>query len=116
MMGFNAFHSVKATLDGIKTAHMIRKGQLTDEKSTGLQAIYGFSWIWITLSADKCVFTPYEYLRQNPWLATGLSHCMTGARAILAGLIKYRQTLPKPSPTGDCVCDAIPDTQTPVMS
>jgi len=31
MMGFNAFHSAKATLDGIETAHMIRKGQLTDE-------------------------------------------------------------------------------------
>jgi len=31
MMGFNAFHSAKATIDGIETAHMIRKGQLTDE-------------------------------------------------------------------------------------
>jgi putative transposase len=28
MMGFKAFHSAKATLDGIETAHMIRKGQL----------------------------------------------------------------------------------------
>ena len=32
MMGFKAFHSVKATIDGIETAHMIRKGQLSDEK------------------------------------------------------------------------------------
>jgi len=31
VMGFNAFHSAKATTDGIETAHMIRKGQLTDE-------------------------------------------------------------------------------------
>ncbi len=31
MMGFKAFHSAKATLDGIEAAHMIRKGQLTDE-------------------------------------------------------------------------------------
>jgi len=31
MMGFKAFHSTKATLDGIETAHMIRKGQLADE-------------------------------------------------------------------------------------
>jgi putative transposase len=30
MMGFNAFHSAKATLDGIETAHMIRR-QLTNE-------------------------------------------------------------------------------------
>jgi putative transposase len=26
MMGFKAFHSAKATIDGIETAHMIRKG------------------------------------------------------------------------------------------
>ena len=31
MMGFKAFHSAKATLDGIETAHMIRKGQVSDE-------------------------------------------------------------------------------------
>ncbi len=31
MMGFNAFHSSKATINGIETAHMIRKGQLSDE-------------------------------------------------------------------------------------
>ena len=28
MMGFRAFHSAGATLAGIETAHMIRKGQL----------------------------------------------------------------------------------------
>ena len=31
MMGFKAFHSAQATIDGIETAHMIRKGQLSDE-------------------------------------------------------------------------------------
>ncbi|MCO1336899.1 IS6 family transposase [Microbulbifer sp. OS29] len=31
MMGFKAFHSAVATLDGIETAHMIRKGQLGQE-------------------------------------------------------------------------------------
>ena len=31
MMDFKAFHSAKATIDGIETAHMIRKGQLSDE-------------------------------------------------------------------------------------
>jgi putative transposase len=31
MMGFKAFHSAKATIDGIETAHMIRKGQLAHE-------------------------------------------------------------------------------------
>ena len=31
MMGFKAFNSAKATIDGIETAHMIRKGQLFDE-------------------------------------------------------------------------------------
>ena len=31
MMGFKAFHSAKATIAGIETAHMIRKGQLSEE-------------------------------------------------------------------------------------
>ena len=31
MMGFKAFHSAKATIDGIETAYMIRKGQLSEE-------------------------------------------------------------------------------------
>ena len=31
MMGFKAFHSAKATIDGIETTHMIRKGQLSEE-------------------------------------------------------------------------------------
>ena len=30
MMGFKAFHSARATLAGIETAHMIRKGQFTN--------------------------------------------------------------------------------------
>jgi putative transposase len=31
MLGFKAFHSASATLAGIETAHMIRKGQLFDQ-------------------------------------------------------------------------------------
>jgi putative transposase len=31
MMGFKAFHSAQATIDGIETAHMIRKKQLSGE-------------------------------------------------------------------------------------
>jgi putative transposase len=31
MMSFKAFYSAKATIVGIETAHMIRKGQLSDE-------------------------------------------------------------------------------------
>ncbi|WP_230991186.1 transposase, partial [Bathymodiolus platifrons methanotrophic gill symbiont] len=34
MMGFKAFHSAQATIDGIETAHMIRKGQLSEENIT----------------------------------------------------------------------------------
>jgi putative transposase len=30
-MGFKAFHSAQATIAGIETAHMIRKGQLFEE-------------------------------------------------------------------------------------
>jgi putative transposase len=31
IMGFKAFHSAKATIDGIETVHMIRKGKLSNE-------------------------------------------------------------------------------------
>jgi transposase-like protein len=31
MMGFKAFHSAQATIAGIEAAHMIRKGQLSEE-------------------------------------------------------------------------------------
>jgi putative transposase len=31
-VGFKAFHSAQATISGIETAHMIRKGQLSEEK------------------------------------------------------------------------------------
>jgi putative transposase len=31
MIGFKAFHSAQATIAGIETAHMIRKGQLSEE-------------------------------------------------------------------------------------
>ncbi|SCN46865.1 hypothetical protein BAZMOX_481614_0 [methanotrophic endosymbiont of Bathymodiolus azoricus (Menez Gwen)] len=30
MMGFKAFHSAQATIAGIETVHMIRKGQLSE--------------------------------------------------------------------------------------
>jgi putative transposase len=31
MMGFKVFHSAQATIAGIETAHMIRKGQLSED-------------------------------------------------------------------------------------
>ena len=37
MMGFKAFHSAAATLAGIETAHMIRKGQIAANGSTAFQ-------------------------------------------------------------------------------
>ena len=36
VMGFKAFHSTKATIYGIETVHMIRKGAAFQEKHTGL--------------------------------------------------------------------------------
>jgi putative transposase len=30
-VGFKAFHSAKPTIEGIETAHMIQKGQLSEE-------------------------------------------------------------------------------------
>lgn len=40
MMGFKAFHSAAATLAGIETAHMIRKGQIP---ATGANAFQTFA-------------------------------------------------------------------------
>jgi putative transposase len=40
MLGFKAFHSAAATLAGIETAHMIRKGQLA---KTGIPAFKQFA-------------------------------------------------------------------------
>lgn len=40
MLGFKAFHSASATLDGIETAHMIRKGQF---ENNGLTAFRQFA-------------------------------------------------------------------------
>jgi hypothetical protein len=67
MMGFKAFHSAKATIDGIETAHMIRKGQQSDENIPAYKQFMAFSKV--TVPADKCDFALYEYLRQNPNLS-----------------------------------------------
>ena len=37
MMGFKAFHSAKATIAGIETAHMIRNGPLSEENIPAYQ-------------------------------------------------------------------------------
>lgn len=62
MTEFKAFHSVKATLDGIETVHMSRKRQLSDEN---VPAYKQFCFSRIIVSADKCSFSFFEYLRQS---------------------------------------------------
>ena len=42
MMGFKAFHSAAATIAGIETAHMIRKGQFNASDMTAFQQ---FAWL-----------------------------------------------------------------------
>ena len=37
MMGFKAFHSAQETIDGIETAHMIRKEQLSEENTQKIE-------------------------------------------------------------------------------
>jgi putative transposase len=49
MMGFKAFHSAKATVAGIETVHMIRKGPSVRRNHPSLQAVYGFSRIVLPL-------------------------------------------------------------------
>ena len=62
-MCFKAFHSAQAILDGIETAHMTLKEQLSDQNNPLIKTVYVSSTI--TVPADKCGFTLYEYLRQN---------------------------------------------------
>jgi hypothetical protein len=40
MMGFKAFHSAQATIAGIKTAHMIRKGQLSEDNTPASKTLF----------------------------------------------------------------------------
>lgn len=47
MMGFKAFHSASATISGIETAHMIRKGQIPAKGATAFQ-------IFAELAAQSC--------------------------------------------------------------
>lgn len=43
MMGFKAFHSAAATIAGIETAHMIRKGQIPANGETAFQIFAGLA-------------------------------------------------------------------------
>ncbi len=43
MMGFKAFHSAVATIAGIETAHMIRKGQPPANGATAFQTFAAFA-------------------------------------------------------------------------
>jgi hypothetical protein len=42
MMGFKVFHSAQATIAGIETVHMIRKGQLSED----------FTFLWCILKGS----------------------------------------------------------------
>ena len=54
MMGFKAFHSAQATIAGIETAHMIRKGQLSEEYIPAYKQFMAFSRI--VMPEDKALF------------------------------------------------------------
>jgi transposase-like protein len=43
MMGFKAFHSAQATIDGIETAHMIRKKQLSGDNIPAYKQFMGLA-------------------------------------------------------------------------
>jgi len=47
MLGFNAFHSAKAAIDGMETVHMIRKGPLSEENTPSYKQ-------FMDLSQDNC--------------------------------------------------------------
>ncbi|GFO75167.1 transposase, IS6 family [Bathymodiolus platifrons methanotrophic gill symbiont] len=61
-MGFKAFHSAQATIDGIETAHMIRKGQLSEENMTAYKQFMALaepSRIVMPEDQEVCAFDSY---------------------------------------------------------
>lgn len=54
MMGFKAFHSAAATLAGIETAHMIRKGQIAANGATAFQTFAEFE------AASDAILSPID--------------------------------------------------------
>jgi hypothetical protein len=68
MMGFKAFHSAQATTAGIETAHMIRKGQLSEDNipaykqfiALALKPIIGF--VIFLINRWSCSIILFKYL------------------------------------------------------
>jgi len=62
MRGFKAFHSAKTNLDGIETAHMIRKGQLSEENIPASKQFMAFqdNFVRRLMRLGLC-----KYLRKN---------------------------------------------------
>jgi hypothetical protein len=58
MMGFKAFHSAQATIAGIETAHMIRKGQLSE--GNALNPIIGL--VIFLINRWSCSIILFKYL------------------------------------------------------
>lgn len=58
MMGFKAFHSAAATIAGIETAHMIRKGQIPANGASAFQTFAG-------LAAELCSEHRSDRLPEN---------------------------------------------------
>ncbi len=54
-MGFNAFHSASATLEGIETAHTIRKGQIGSKGHSVFQVM-----------AELAVYAKAEIIKGSP--------------------------------------------------
>jgi hypothetical protein len=64
MMGFKAFHSAQATIAGIETAHMIRKGQLSEvEKVCAFKADHDF--ILCTLGNKRGIISEFEEIMEE---------------------------------------------------
>ena len=61
-MGFKALHSAKAAIDGIETAYMIRKGQLSEENIPAYKQFMALAGLFCPQinAAGLC-----KYLRQN---------------------------------------------------
>jgi putative transposase len=60
IMGFKAFHSAKANLGGIETAHMIRKSQLTEESIPAYKQFMALAGLFC-LQDRRCLH-PFKFI------------------------------------------------------
>jgi hypothetical protein len=96
MMGFKAFHSAQATIAGIETAHMIRKGQLSEENIPASVTLFPLIYLVQYLLGLGVVTLSVDTLNWDKALAPLASIALTvPITFFLSHLVFSQSSLPK---------------------